>query len=290
MKFQIDSIILWPKNQHNEIQEIQFKPGKINIIHGLSRTGKSSVLHIIDYAMGATKCQIPIGTIRDKVMWFGVKVTLRGEIWLIARKGPIDSTPSNDYYFEPFSGSIPEIVPTKTNRSTFKDKFNNLIGVSDLPHSDAEKPGKLDARTSFRDLAAFNFLPQHIVANPNTLFFKADTWIHRQKLTRAMPYALGIVDAQYVINERRRDDAQKELDGLEKELTVVEKAKLHWRHEVNRMIDRCIEIGLLEADIPDDLDIKVAKLKSVMDAYRNKRLEQTLIAPRNSSLHKSIRR
>ncbi len=280
MKFQIDSIILWPKNQNNGIQEIQFKPGKINIIHGLSRTGKSSVLHIIDYAMGATKCQIPIGTIRDKVMWFGVKVTLRGESWLIARKGPIDSTPSNDYYFEPFSGSIPEIVPTKTNRSTFKDKFNNLIGVSDLPHSDAEKPSKLDARTSFRDLAAFNFLPQHIVANPNTLFFKADTWIHRQKLTRAMPYALGIVDAQYVINERRRDDAQKELDGLEKELKVVEKAKLHWRHEVNRMIDRCIEIGLLEADIPDDLDIKVAKLKSVMDAYRNKRLEQTLIAPK----------
>ncbi len=46
------------------------------------------------------------------------------------------------------------------------------------------------------------------------------------------------------------------------------------------MIDRCIEIGLIEADIPDDLDIKVAKLKSVMDAYRNKRLEQTLIAPK----------
>ncbi|WWL45130.1 hypothetical protein V5O39_04045 [Pseudomonas parakoreensis] len=143
MKFQIDSIILWPKNQNNEIQEIQFKPGKINIIHGLSRTGKSSVLHIIDYAMGATKCQIPIGTIRDKVMWFGVKVTLRGESWIIARKGPIDSTPSNDYYFETFPGSIPKIVPTKTNRSTFKDKFNNLIGVSDLPHSDAEKQASL---------------------------------------------------------------------------------------------------------------------------------------------------
>jgi hypothetical protein len=280
MKFHIDSVILWPKNQNNEIQEIPFEQGKINIIHGLSRTGKSSILHVIDYAMGSTKCQIPIGTIRDKVLWFGVKVTLRGETWLIARKGPIDSTPSNDYYFERFSGFIPEVVPAKTNRSTFKDKFNNLLGVSDLPHSDSEKPSPLDARTSFRDLAAFNFLPQHIVANPNTLFFKADTWTHRQKLIRAMPYALGIVDAQYVINERRRDEAQKELESLQKQLEVVEKSKSHWQHEVNRMLDRCIEIGLLEADIPDMLDAKIAKLKSVMEAYRSKRLEQTLVTPK----------
>ncbi|PYB98756.1 hypothetical protein [Pseudomonas sp. MB-090624] len=197
MKFHIDSVVLWPRKQNNEIQEISFEKSKINIIHGLSRTGKSSILHVIDYTLGSTKCQIPIGVIRNKVMWFGLKVTLRGETWLIARKGPKDGTPSNDYYFEPFTGVLPEIVPTKTTRAIFKDKFNNLTRVSDLPHSDAEKPSPLDARTSFRDLAAFNFLPQHIVANPNTLFFKADTWTHREKLIRAMPYALGIVDAQY---------------------------------------------------------------------------------------------
>ena len=280
MKFHIDSVILWPKNQNNDIQEIKFEQSKINIIHGLSRTGKSSILHVIDYALGSTKCQIPIGTIRDKVMWFGLKVTLRGQTWVIARKGPSDSSPSNDYYFEPFNGAIPEIVPTKTTRAIFKEKFNNLTRVSDLPHSDDEKPSPLDARTSFRDLAAFNFLPQHIVANPNTLFFKADTWTHREKLIRAMPYALGIVDAQYVINERRRDAAAKELEGLRKELDVVEKSKSYWQYEVDRMLDKCIEIGLLEPDIPDILDAKIERLKSVVEAFRNKRLEQTLVTPK----------
>lgn len=280
MKFHIDSVILWPRNQNNGIQEIPFEKSKINIIHGLSRTGKSSILHVIDYALGSSKCQIPIGVIRDKVMWFGLKVTLRGETWLIARKGPKDGTPSNDYYFEPFTGMLPEIVPTKTTRAIFKDKFNNLTRVSDLPHSDAEKPSPLDGRTSFRDLAAFNFLPQHIVANPNTLFSKADTWTHREKLIRAMPYALGIVDAQYVMNERRRDEASKELESLKKELTVVEKSKAHWKTEVDRTLDKCIEIGLLDADIPDILDSKILKLRSVVQAYKDRRLEQTLVEPK----------
>lgn len=280
MKFHIDSIILWPNNQNNDIQEISFEKSKINIIHGLSRTGKSSILHIIDYVLGSSKCQIPIGVIRNKVMWFGLRVTLRGQTWVIARRGPQDSTPSNDYYFEPFNGSIPEIVPNKTTRATFKEKFNALTQVSDLPHSDNEKVSPLDSRTSFRDLAAFNFLPQHIVANPNTLFFKADTWTHREKLIRAMPYALGIVDAEYVINERRRDAAIKELEGLRKELSIIEKSKSNWSNEVDRMLDQCIEIGLLSQDTPNILESKIEKLKSVLDAYKNKRLEQTLVEPK----------
>ena len=39
-------------------------------------------------------------------------------------------------------------------------------------------------------MAAFNFQPQHIVANPYTLFFKADTTEHREKLRIIFPLAL----------------------------------------------------------------------------------------------------
>lgn len=279
MKFHIDSVILWPKNINNELQIIEFEEGKVNIIHGLSRTGKSSILHIIDYAMGSSKCKIPIGKIRDSVQWFGLKISLRGETWILARRGPRDSSPSNDYYFEPFTGVIPEILPVKTTRAIVKAKLNALTRVSDLPHSDEEVPSKLDARSSFRDMAAFNFLPQHIVANPNTLFFKADTWQHKEKLTRAMPYALGIVDAEYVINERRKEAAQKEIDGLRKELSVIEKSKNNWRFEVGRSLDKCIECGLL-ATTPETLELQVAALRTVVTACHERRLEGMLIEPK----------
>ncbi len=74
MKFMIDSLILWPSNSENKIQEIFFKKNKLNIIHGISGTGKSSVISIIDYCLGSSKCAIPVGIIRESVAWFGIKV------------------------------------------------------------------------------------------------------------------------------------------------------------------------------------------------------------------------
>jgi len=279
MKFEINTVLLWPQNQTNPIREIEFEPGKINIIHGLSGTGKSSIVHIIDYALGSSKCQIPIGFIRNKVEWFGLKITIRNETWIVARRTPGEKQTSSDYYLAPFAGALPDILTCNLNAIAFKDRFNGLVRMSDLPHSDEEKPSPLDSRSSFRDMAAFNYLPQHIVANPNTLFFKTDSWTHKERLTRAMPYALGIVNADYVMIERRREEAAKEREALQKELAVLERTKNNWNYEVNRMLHSCIEIGLLPAQMPESIGGRLAQLQSVVDAYNENRLELTLLQP-----------
>jgi hypothetical protein len=288
MKFTIDAVLLWPQNQVNPVREIKFHSNKINIIHGLSSTGKSSIVHIIDYALGSSKCQIPIGFIRNKVEWFGLKVTLRNETWIIARRTPGRKQTSSDYHITPFTGALPEVLHCNLNSEAFKEKFNGLVRMTDLPHSDEEKPSKLDSRSSFRDMAAFNYLPQHIVANPNTLFFKTDSWTHKERLTRAMTYALGIVDADYVITERRREEAVKEREGLNKELAVLERTKNNWNYEVNRMLHNCIEIGLLPAQMPEAIDGRIAQLRSVVDAYNEKRLEQTLLQPNRLHINQTF--
>ncbi|NIF29470.1 DUF3732 domain-containing protein [Pantoea sp. Tr-811] len=279
MKFTINAVILWPLDAKNEIQYIPFEEDKINIIHGLSGTGKSSIVHIIDYALGSSKCQIPIGIIRDSVDWFGLKITFKSESWILARRTPGKAQSSGEFHLSSFNGSIPNIIVRNMNRDDFKDSFNALVRMSDLPHSDEEKPRPFDRRSSYRDMAAFNFLPQHIVANPNTLFFKTDSYKHKERLTRAMPYALGIVDANYVMNERRKDEAEKELDSINKQIATIEKSKKAWSHEVNRLISGCIETGLLPSMISDDFEIRVGLLQSVVDAYNERRLEDTLTEP-----------
>jgi len=280
MKFVIDAVVLWPQDMANEIRVIPFESSKINIIHGLSSTGKSSIIHIIDYVLGASKCQIPIGIIRERVFWFGLKITMLGESWLLARKTPGAKQVSGEFYLERFAGEYPEHLPVKLNTEAFKDKFNAMVRMSDLPHSDDEKPGKRDSRSSYRDMAAFNFLPQHIVANPNALFFKTDSWQHKDRLIRAIPYALGIVDATYVMNQRRLAAAEKERDALNKELLVFDKAKVRWSYEVDSMMARCIELGMLSAaDQSEVLENNIAKLESVVKAYEESRLEQTLKEP-----------
>ena len=52
MNMKIRNIILWPKNHLKSIRNIEFDPSKINIITGDPQTGKSALIHIIDYCLG----------------------------------------------------------------------------------------------------------------------------------------------------------------------------------------------------------------------------------------------
>ncbi|MGR4435354.1 hypothetical protein K8Q46_01940 [Escherichia coli] len=77
MKFYISQLILWPKDISNKTQTLKFHDGEINIVHGVSGTGKSSIISIIDYCLGSSRCSIPVGIIREKVRWFGLKIYIK---------------------------------------------------------------------------------------------------------------------------------------------------------------------------------------------------------------------
>lgn len=69
MFFQIKEIVLWPKNGSLEPRRLPFEKGKVNVISGGSRTGKSAIIPIIDYCLGSKKCRIPVNTIRNSCEW-----------------------------------------------------------------------------------------------------------------------------------------------------------------------------------------------------------------------------
>lgn len=77
MYFQIEKIILWPKKIQYSYKTIDFSCDKVNVITGASRTGKSAIIPIMDYCLGDGGCQIPVNTIRDACLWFGVIVKLK---------------------------------------------------------------------------------------------------------------------------------------------------------------------------------------------------------------------
>lgn len=289
MKFTIDAVILWPRQLGMEPRVIPFSEGKINIIYGLSGTGKSSIVHIIDYVLGATKCQIPIGIIRNTVEWFGLKIRLLDATYIVARRTPGNSQGSHDLSMTiADDGSIPDTVVRTHSLNQYKAAFDGMVRVSDLPHSDDEEPSSFDRRSSYRDMAAFNFLPQHIVANPNTLFFKTDSFAHKERLTRAMPYALGMVDATYVMNERRRDEAQREQERIRKQMEVHDAAKATHYADIDQLFDRCIQLGLLPPSSSSGPE-KAELLKRVVTATHEGRLEQTLLEPRRLHISQKLK-
>ncbi|WP_237713170.1 hypothetical protein [Providencia stuartii] len=116
-------------------------------------------------------------------------------------------------------------------------------------------------------MAAFNFLPQHIVANPYTLFFKADSYQNKEKLQRVMPFALGIIDREYMVKEKERSDLEKRLNILNKQLEIHRNALSNWELEIEILWQECIELGLISNLENIDTQEKIKNLKFINKKY-----------------------
>lgn len=254
MHFQILKLILWPKNGRGP-RIVEFHPGMVNIISGSSKTGKSAVIPIIDYCLGSGKCSIPVGTIRTACAWFGVLIeTLEGQK-LLARREPGDARQTGDMYLaEGATLEVPMQAPEKNiTADAVKRKLDALAGLSQLgldPNADSG----FQSRVSFRDLLAFTFQPQYIVANPMVLFFNADTSEHREKLKAIFPYVLGALTPDMLLAKWEIDRLQREVRRREAALESAKKAVNAWQVETQALLRQALEFGLLPVATPMPTD------------------------------------
>ena len=151
--------------------------------------------------MSSAECAIPTGTIRNACSWFGLIVDTDEGQKLIARAEPGSKAQSEQMLLiEGETIEVPQRIVVRTsNAAQVKALLNRLSGTSNLPF-DPETASGFGARPSIRDFMAFVFQPQNVVANPDVLFFKADTNEHREKLKNIFPYVLGAVTPQTLMD------------------------------------------------------------------------------------------
>jgi hypothetical protein len=245
MAFQISQVILWPKDTTKGKQIVEFLPGRINVISGVSRTGKSAIIPIIDYCLGSGRCTIPTGVIRDKTEWFGVLVITREGEKLFARREPGQQQSTDDMYIQETKKIIiPDVIERNVSRDAVKQRLDHISMLTTLSFSTDAVDGGY-GRPSFRDLAAFNFQPQNIVANPNVLFYKADTNDHRNKLRTIFPYVLGAISGETLAQKHELQRLQRDLRRKEQELTNVRSLSERWKATIDARLSEAKDMGLL---------------------------------------------
>lgn len=247
MNFTIKSIILWPKDESKTIRKIDFEKNKVNIITGGSEKGKSSIISIIDYCLGSSECKIPTRTIRDKTQWFGILVSLQdNDEILLVRKEPGMGKISGDMYMK--SGKkiqIPDKIISNCNYADVKHRLNDLAKLPYLDMEKGEHASGFQSRPSFRDMVSFIFQPQYIVANQSSLYYKADSSKHREKLKNIFPYILKAVDNEYLELKEELRDRERELTVFEKELEKRIKISEKWLGSIRSTYMMAKEFGLL---------------------------------------------
>ena len=86
MTIQILDIVLYSHAGQRRV--LSFETGKLNVVTGASRTGKSALIPIIDYCLGSGECNVPEGVIRGTVAWYGLRVVAGSEQHFVARRAP----------------------------------------------------------------------------------------------------------------------------------------------------------------------------------------------------------
>ena len=176
MKFVIDKVVLWPKKSEHSFRTVDFKSDKINIITGASRTGKSAIIPIIDYCLGADKCTIPVDTIRNATAWFGVLISLDGGQILLCRKEPGQRASTGEMYILRGNElSIPEKIIANTTVDEVKNVLNELFSMSFLAVDPQNRDG-FSSRPSYRDSWHFCSSRRTLLLMRMLCFIKQTRW------------------------------------------------------------------------------------------------------------------
>lgn len=247
MFFQIRAVILWPRNPDFKPRRLRFDLGKVNVISGASRTGKSAVIPIIDYCLGSSTCSIPVNTIRKHCEWFGVIVATTQGDKLLARREPGAQRSTDDMFLLEADRieDVPHRIVKNTNAEAIKRLLDELSGLSNLDFTGGEEATGFDGRPSFRDLAAFTFQPQNVVANPDVLFFKTNTYEHREKLRKIFPYVLGAVTPSLMAKQYELGRLRSELRRKEREFKEAQEVSARWLADLTAKFSEALELGLV---------------------------------------------
>ena len=249
MYFQIKKLILWPKKEDMPYKEISFRLGMVNVITGSSRTGKSAIIPIVDYCLGSKECAIPVNIIRDSCSWFGVIIKTKDSEMLLARREPGERKSTDDMMFVVDKNIDIPAQPEKNNSRDRVCRSLDEIAKITFQSIDEDENSGFNARPSFRDMMAFSYQPQNIIANANTLFYKADTMEHRQKLINIFPYVLDAVDGEILGKRKRLESLEKELTKREKEIENIKRVSAKWDFEIKGWLKAAQGVGLLDKTI-----------------------------------------
>ena len=250
MTMQIRAIGIYSND--GELRHVKFELGKLNIVAGGSKTGKSALLDIVDYCWGRTECTVPVGEIRRSVSWFAVLFDRDGEGVLIARRNPPPPAVTDDaIYFERNVDELPPDASTLGKNITsdaLRDQFASLLGIQKNLHVPPAGATRRPLEASAGQAILFCLQSQDEIANRRFLFHRqGEQWIP-QAIKDVLPYFLGAVDEGHFITQKRLDEARVRLRRLERELADAAAIASEASEAASRLLLDAKRVGLSPTD------------------------------------------
>lgn len=217
---QIRAVVIYSHDGRHRV--VPFEPGRVNIISGDSRTGKSAILGIIDYCFGAKEIDVPEGKVRRNVAWFALLLqTPRGQAF-VARQLPTGDGKSNEavYVQTDTQVDIPSASALRqtTNREGLRSLLASWAGLSDYLHEPPPGQTRDALAATISHALTFCFQSQNEIAQRKHLFHGSSDRFVAQAIKDTLPYFLGAVTDDYVANQQELKRLRAEIRQIERRL------------------------------------------------------------------------
>ena len=223
---QIRELVIYGLN--GQVRHLPFQLGKVNIISGKSKSGKSAVGDIIDYCLGGSSCDIADGVIRENVSWYGLLLQFDSERVFVARQNPPPGQQSTGFCYIEVGEKIE--VPEKcdfvsnTNVAGLEEALTKRLGISENLNIPPDGQSRDPLAANIRHALYYCFQNQDEVAAKTFLFHKQSEDFITQAIKDTLPYFLGIVNEEALALENERSILKRRL--------AIERRRL----EENRML------------------------------------------------------
>ena len=256
MTMQIKTISLYGKN--GERRDVDFELSAVNIITGASKRGKTSLIDIVEYCLGASECTVKEGYIRQTVDWYAILLQFPDCQLFIARAAPLPGAKANSaaHMIVANDVKIPirnEII-NSTNIGSIVSFLTRKVGVPEQITEVPEGQTRSEVKIGFRHSRYYLFQSQNEIANNDILFHQQAKPHIPQNIKDTLPYFIGAADDGRLEDIEKLRSFKRERNQLAKQLREIESLKGEGLQKGYTLLTEASELGLYNSEnlIPSD--------------------------------------
>lgn len=269
MSFQIKHILIY--SHDGRLRQIDLLLGKLNIITGKSKTGKTSLIDIIDYCMGSGECRISEGVIRDNSAWAGLLLhSPNGEVF-VARRIPAAGvkTSTEVHYRAGPQVAIPpaaELIGNAT-MATVEGLLAGYAGIGLNVFQPPDGATRAPLEASIRHALLYCLQHQNEINNQRYLFRNQADEFTKRAIQDTMPYFLGAVDGHHVAKMAELRRLEREIRILRHRMAEAQALQGDGLSQAHKLILEAQNAGLTPAvPLPEQWQLAVAALQGLRTA------------------------
>lgn len=251
---QIRELVLYGYN--GKVRHLPFLLGKVNIITGRQKSGKSAIGDIIDYCMGGDSCNIADGVVRDNVSWYGLLLQFDNERVFVARKNPDkgQQTTSASYIEvgEKIEVPISCDFSANTNSTGIERALTQRLGISENLNMPPNGQSRLPLAANIRHALYYCFQGQDEIAAKNFLFHRQSDSFVSQAIKDTIPYFLGAISEDALALENERAVLKRKLTIERRRLEENRSLMGGGLEQAIKLIGEARQVGLIDSSTQID--------------------------------------